>query len=103
MIKLIIIAVLTLSGTLLTETARPRPVEAQPSAVVQEIQVKQLNKVTDIKISDIASSGKIKPEPPQNNEDVVWNFLIAQGFTKVQTAGIMGNLKQEHQFRTDGD
>ena len=38
-----------------------------------------------------------------SNQDVVWNTLINSGFTAVQTAGIMGNLRQEHNFRTDGD
>lgn len=45
-----------------------------------------------------------KPVPvAQDNETITWNFLIAQGFTREQTAGIMGNLQQEHNFRTDGD
>jgi len=38
-----------------------------------------------------------------DNETIVWNYLISQGFTREQTAGIMGNLQQEHNFRTDGD
>lgn len=38
-----------------------------------------------------------------DNETSTWNFLIAQGFSREQTAGIMGNLMQEHHFRTDGD
>ena len=42
-------------------------------------------------------------ETPQGNENVVWDFLIGQGFSRNQTAGIMGNLQQEHSFRTDGD
>lgn len=40
---------------------------------------------------------------PSENETITWNFLISQGFTREQTAGIMGNLMQEHRFRTDGD
>lgn len=40
---------------------------------------------------------------PSENETITWNFLIANGFSRVQTAGIMGNLMQEHRFRTDGD
>lgn len=44
------------------------------------------------------------PAPvPQDNETIVWNYLIAHGFTRNQTAGIMGNLQQEHNFNTDGD
>jgi len=40
---------------------------------------------------------------PSENETITWNYLIDKGFSKVQTAGIMGNLMQEHRFRTDGD
>lgn len=40
---------------------------------------------------------------PSDNETIAWNFLISQGFNRIQTAGIMGNLKQEHGFNTDGD
>lgn len=41
--------------------------------------------------------------PVSDNETIVWNYLIGQGFNRNQTAGIMGNLQQEHNFRTDGD
>lgn len=40
---------------------------------------------------------------PTENESITWDYLIQQGFTKIQTAGIMGNLKQENKFYTDGD
>lgn len=34
------------------------------------------------------------------NEAITWDFLKSQGFSDVQTAGIMGNLMQEHRFQT---
>lgn len=34
------------------------------------------------------------------NEAIAWDFLKSQGFSDVQTAGIMGNLMQEHHFQT---
>lgn len=37
---------------------------------------------------------------PSENETITWDFLIANGFTRQQTAGIMGNLMQEHGFNT---
>jgi len=44
-----------------------------------------------------------QPESIQSdNENAVWNYLI-QRFTRNQTAGIMGNLQQEHGFQTSGD
>lgn len=40
---------------------------------------------------------------PSENESITWDFLISKGLTREQTAGIMGNLMQEHGFKTDGD
>lgn len=40
---------------------------------------------------------------PTENEQITWNFLTAKGLTPQQTAGIMGNLMQEHRFNTTGD
>jgi hypothetical protein len=42
-------------------------------------------------------------ESPSSNRDHVWNYLVESGFTDEQTAGIMGNLRQEHGFQTSGD
>lgn len=45
------------------------------------------------------------PQPVKSssldNETIIWNRLIAEGYTREQTAGIMGNLQQEHNFKTD--
>jgi hypothetical protein len=38
---------------------------------------------------------------PLDNETIIWNRLISEGYTREQTAGIMGNLQQEHNFKTD--
>lgn len=37
---------------------------------------------------------------PLENEKITWHFLIKNGFSEEQTAGIMGNLMQEHRFST---
>jgi hypothetical protein len=42
-------------------------------------------------------------ETPESNQDIVWNYLLIKGFSEEQAAGIMGNMMQEHRFRTDGD
>lgn len=46
---------------------------------------------------------KGKYTTPSENEQITWNFLISKGLTREQTAGIMGNLMQEHKFNTTGD
>lgn len=43
---------------------------------------------------------KGKYNSPSENENVAWSFLLSQGFSEIQTAGIMGNLMQEHRFNT---
>lgn len=40
---------------------------------------------------------------PSENQKITWDYLRKQGFSREQTAGIMGNLMQEHRFNTDGD
>ena len=40
---------------------------------------------------------------PSENEQITWEFLVGKGLTREQTAGIMGNLMQEHGFQTSGD
>jgi hypothetical protein len=37
---------------------------------------------------------------PSENENIAWEFLTTHGFNRVQAAGIMGNLMQEHGFNT---
>jgi hypothetical protein len=37
---------------------------------------------------------------PSENENITWDFLTSNGFSRNQTAGIMGNLMQEHHFNT---
>jgi len=41
-----------------------------------------------------------KYNAPSENESITWSFLRSKGFSKIQTAGIMGNLMQEHKFNT---
>lgn len=43
----------------------------------------------------------LAPASVGDNETIIWNFLVAQGFPRHQVAGIMGNLQQEHNFKTD--
>lgn len=40
---------------------------------------------------------------PSENENITWAFLMGRGLSREQTAGIMGNLMQEHGFNTTGD
>ena len=39
----------------------------------------------------------------KNNEEKIWNFLMDEGFSPAAAAGVMGNLQQESNFKTDAD
>jgi uncharacterized protein YabE (DUF348 family) len=39
---------------------------------------------------------------PTENERISWDYFRAQGFSLAGTAGLMGNLMQEHGFQTSG-
>jgi len=57
--------------------------------------------VTKKPIAQIEKVGvKGKYNTPSENENVAWDFFVSQGFSRIQTAGIMGNLMQEHHFNT---
>ncbi len=67
-----------------------------------EVSRKEINSVTTkkpiVQVEIVGVKGKYNT--PSENENVAWDFLISQGFSRIQTAGIMGNLMQEHRFNT---
>lgn len=97
----------------LSTLALPVEKEEPPVAETKQVTTQQVEK----KVEPIMDTPKeVLPEPapvveqqpaptqsittPSENESIAWNFLISQGFTRNQTAGIMGNLQQEHGFNT---
>ena len=61
--------------------------------------------VTEVAVEEPAPPAP-EPAPIVNtssldNETIIWNRLISEGYTREQTAGILGNIKQEHNFKTD--
>ena len=105
--RLIILStVLTLLGSHLVESARPPLVEQEPPIVV--ITEPGPIKVELASISNVADKPNIpasvaQPHVSGDNETTIWNYLTSQGFTRNQVAGIMGNLKQEHGFKTSDE
>lgn len=76
------------------KAGKERERELMRSETVKE-PVTQVERI-GVKYSGIATT-------PTENERITWDFLRAQGFSREQAAGIMGNLMQEHRFNTDGD
>jgi|GEM_PF-363277 len=84
-------------------------------SVTYEIEIKDGKVVSRVEIASIVVTASTKQvevigakfkgsyTSPSENESITWSFLIGQGFTREQTAGIMGNLQQEHGFKTTGD
>lgn len=63
--------------------------------VIQEVKTKEPTERVEVV--------GVKSTSPTENEAIAWNYFMSKGFNRNQTAGIMGNLMQEHGFRTDGD
>lgn len=59
-----------------------------------------VDKGIDVTIKPEAVPTPVVVAAPLDNETIIWNRLIAEGYTREQTAGIMGNLQQEHNFNT---
>ncbi len=69
----------------------------------KEVSRKEIQSVATAQPTEQVEVVGAKSTSPAENESIAWDFFIAQGFSRNQTAGIMGNLMQEHGFRTDGD
>lgn len=69
-------------------------VEVSRTVISEEINRPSVPRITRVGANTGSSTS------PSENEAIVWDFLISQGFSPVQTAGIMGNLAQEHGFST---
>ncbi len=73
----------------------------------QEVSRKAIASVTTVEpvkqVIVIGTRFKGAYTSPTENETITWNYLIGKGLTREQTAGVMGNLMQEHGFNTTGD
>lgn len=80
-------------------------------SVTYEVEIRNGKEVARKEIASIAITQPVKQveivgikggatTTPTENEAIAWRFFISQGFTAEQTAGIMGNLAQEHGFKT---
>jgi uncharacterized protein YabE (DUF348 family) len=69
----------------------------------QEVARKEIQSVVTTQPVEQVEVVGVKSTSPTENEAIAWDFLISHGYSRNQAAGIMGNLQQEHGFRTDGD
>jgi len=68
----------------------------------QQIQIVVIKEaITQVEVVGVKSRGS--STSASENERITWFYLRNQGFSREQTAGIMGNLQQEHGFQTSGD
>ncbi len=104
-----VVAATLMTGTAAYAMAPPETIQstseihAEKKATKQELKVDILQQTDTPKSEEPGKTAVTAPESPQqplDNETVIWNYLISKGFTREQTAGIMGNLKQEHNFNT---
>lgn len=66
-----------------------------------ELKVADSQPLESVPVNDIDVPHEFLPVSVKSNQDIIWNRLRAEGYTREQTAGIMGNLRQEHNFKTD--
>lgn len=63
-----------------------------------------LTETTEVTKEDPDIPAPILPEPVKTSSldapTIVWQYFTSRGFSREQTAGIMGNLRQEHNFQT---
>jgi uncharacterized protein YabE (DUF348 family) len=86
------------------------PGQAGTRSVTYEIMIQDGQEVGRTEIASIVTKQAVKQvevvgakgeyTTPSENENITWDFLISNGFTRQQAAGIMGNLMQEHGFKT---
>jgi uncharacterized protein YabE (DUF348 family) len=92
--------------------------EGKQTVTVSEDVNFDIQTVQDVGRTEIASIATAEPQKqievvgtkyrgsyttPGQNETITWNFFMSNGLSREQTAGIMGNLMQEHGFNTTGD
>lgn len=68
--------------------------ESSRELISEEVLHEPVTRITRVgaRITSSTSAGE--------NESITWQFLKENGFSDAQTAGIMGNLMQEHHFDT---
>ena len=78
-----------------------QPVHAEtavPKAVQAPLKTKTINVPSEAPVAPAPTPAQ--PQAPLDNESTIWNYLVGKGYSRNQTAGIMGNLMQEHHFKT---
>ncbi len=93
MLRLTTFTILTVLLFALVSLIPHRPGSEHPGTVVEAAPL-----VDALSAKEYASFGTVN-KVPVNSRDYVWEYL-SKHFTREQTAGIMGNLRQEHNFNT---
>lgn len=91
-----------------TPIKRRKPSKLRSKFFNITVKIIEITATADVIIPLEAVVTDLSAETPQNvpeepTEQIIWNFLIQNGYSKEQTAGIMGNLYQENKFNTGGD
>lgn len=109
-ISFMAVLAISLFQNLITNYPPPQPVQAQietkpPQVATKPIKKKVVKNTTPkqkpVKQAPPKPRVVSKPASTASNASITKKFLLKSGFTKNQTAGIMGNLQQEHGFKTD--
>lgn len=86
-------------GAALAFTGIISPVQVHEAPVVTSNVSVNVQEIKPLK-NKVLSVAKTAKGLPTDNKSITWDYLTHHGFSRIQAAGIMGNLQQEHGFQT---
>ena len=61
----------------------------------EEIEQQEIESTEEVTQTDVKVTSRGSSNEKRSNENIVWDYLIEQGYSAIQVAGIIGNMYQE--------
>ena len=61
----------------------------------EEIEQHEIESTDEVAQTDVKVTSRGSSNEKRSNENIVWDYLIEQGYSAIQVAGIIGNMYQE--------
>ncbi len=61
----------------------------------EEIEQQEIESTEEVAQTDVKVTSRGSSNEKRSNENIVWDYLIEQGYSAIQVAGIIGNMYQE--------
>ena len=66
----------------------------------EEIEQQEIESTEEVAQTDVKVTSRGSSNEKRSNENIVWDYLIEQGYSAIQVAGIIGNMYQESGVNT---